>query len=172
MEPQSEKHAIAPTACEMIIIQDDISRPDVTALLEAHFTALVASLKINNRVLDLSALRQPSITIFTVRSNTSNELMGCAALKQITPSRGELKSMRTSEGHQRKGVAGALIRHMLSVAKARAYKEVILETGAQETFATARALYSKYGFIHCDGFEGYDNAPSEERSVFMIYYID
>ncbi|RDW73393.1 hypothetical protein BP6252_07300 [Coleophoma cylindrospora] len=171
MEIQSEKQASASTESDMIIAQDDISRPDITALLEAHFTALFVSIKANIRLLDVSALRHPSITIFTARNPASEELMGCTALKQISPIRGELKSMRTAAGHQRKGVAGALIRHILSVAKLRAYQEVILETGALEEFAPARALYARYGFVTCDGFEGYDNTPSEAKSVFMIYYI-
>jgi GNAT superfamily N-acetyltransferase len=172
MRPQPEENALAHTKSEMIITQEEVSLPDVTALLEAHFTALFASLKTNSRVLDLSALRHSSITIFTARSTTSNELMGCTALKQISPRRGELKSMRTAANHQRKGVAGALIRYILSVAKIRNYKEVILETGPQEEFAPARALYSRHGFVPCDGFEGYENATAEEKSVFMMYCID
>lgn len=171
MEPQSEKHALSLAKSEMIIAQEDVSPPDVTALLEAHFAALVAIIKTDNRLLNVSALRHPSIAIFTVRSATSNELMGCAALKEISPSRGEIKSMRTAVNHQNKGVAGALIRHILSVAKDRVYKELILETGAQKDFAPARALYSRYGFITCDGFEGYEDVEPVERSVFMIYYI-
>jgi putative acetyltransferase len=172
MEPQSEEPALAHTNPKMIIAQDSVSRPDVMALLEAHFTAIVASIKTDNRVLDASALQHPSCTIFTARNSTSNELMGCAALKQISHSRGELKSMRTAAGYERKGVASALLRHILGVAKARAYKQVILETGEGEEFASARALYFKYGFIPCDGFEGYTNASSAEKSVFAIYNIN
>lgn len=171
MEPRLEEYASANTHSEMIIVQDDISRPDVTALLEAHFTAMVTTIQTTTRILDLSALQHPSITIFTARDPTSNELMGCVVLKHISPSRGELKCMRTAESHQRKGVAGALLRHLLSTAKLRGYKEVILETGPQGEFATARALYLRYGFVICDGFEGYESDVSIVRSVFMIYYI-
>src|ERR1700753_789266 len=108
MEPQSDERALTYRKSGIIVVQDDLSRPDVISLFNAHIAALLA---INNQldhVLDLFALQHPSITIFTARSTVSNEVMGCAALKQISPSHGELKSMRTAANHQRKGVAGVL----------------------------------------------------------------
>jgi putative acetyltransferase len=109
--------------------------------------------------------------MFIARNAPSNELMGCAALKQISPSCAELKSMRTAAGHQRKGVAGALLMHIFSVAKVRGCEQVILETGAQVEFNAARALYARYGFVPCDNVEGYENVTAEP-SIFMTYYIN
>lgn len=171
MEPRLDVHSLPPIQAEITVIQDDVSRPEVISLLEAHIAGLRA---INNglgHVLDLCALQHKSITVFTARSTISNELMGCAALKEISPNHGELKSMRTAEGHQRKGVAGAMIKHILTEAKARGYRRLSLETGAWEAFAAARALYAKHGFVPCDPYEGYEDAASLEMSVFMTYYI-
>jgi putative acetyltransferase len=172
MEPQLKEQALAPISSEIIVVQDDISRPEVAALFDAHFTALNASSKANKqigRVPDLSTLQNPRFTIFTARSIDSNELMGCAALKRISSTCGELKSMRTAAGYQRKGVAGALIKHIVDVARNRDYKQLRLETGAREEFAAARALYSKFGFVPCGPFEGYEDAV--DISIFMTYDI-
>jgi putative acetyltransferase len=174
MESQANQPASTRIKSEIRIIKDDVSLPEVNFLLDAHIKALRAINAANDQLghlLDLSALRHLSITIFTARSAASNEVMGCAALKQISLSHGELKSMRTAEGHQRQGVAGALIRHILDEAKVRSYKRVSLETGAWEEFAAARALYAKYGFVSCGPYEGYEDATSVEMSVFMTYFI-
>jgi predicted GNAT family acetyltransferase len=168
MEPKVKEQAPSPEISEIMVMQDDILRPEVTSLINIHFAASnKTNIKIS-RLLDLSALQQSNITIFTAR-NASNDLMGCTALKQISPTCGEIKSMRTAAGHQRKGVAGALIKHILEVAKVRGYTVVRLETGVSEVYAPARALYKKFGFTASGPFEGYEDAV--EISVFMTYHI-
>jgi len=116
--------------------------------------------------LDLEELRHPSITFWTIWDRT--DLAGCAALKELDPRHGEIKSMRTARAHRRKGVAAALLRHMIAQAEARAYERLSLETGSMTEFAPARAFYARFGFTFCSPFADYTDDPN---SVFMTRQI-
>ncbi len=67
--------------------------------------------------LDLSGLQQPNITVWTLRDGEA--VLGIGALKALPDGSGELKSMRTHPDHLRKGVARALLEHIIAEAKAR-----------------------------------------------------
>ncbi len=98
--------------------------------------------------------------------------MGCAALKELSPTHGELKSMRTEPTHQRKGVAAALVRYLVDVARERGYERVSLETGVQEEFGAARTLYERCVFEECEAYEGFEEEGVQaEGSVFMTMYL-
>lgn len=112
--------------------------------------------------LDLDALRAPGMSFWTVWQ--ASQLAGCGALKELDATHGELKSMCTATSHRRKGVAAALLEHLLGVAAERGYRRVSLETGSVEAFAPARALYARFGFRPCAPFAGYVEDP---YSVFM-----
>jgi putative acetyltransferase len=77
--------------------------------------------------------------------------------------------MRTASAHLRKGVAAALLEHMLNVARSRAYRRLSLETGSMEAFAPARALYARFGFEPCGPFADYVEDP---YSVFMTRELE
>jgi putative acetyltransferase len=72
--------------------------------------------------------------------------------------------MRTASTHRRKGVAAALLEHILAEAKKRNYKKVSLETGSMDAFAPAHSLYARFGFKECGPFADYSEDPN---SVFM-----
>lgn len=112
--------------------------------------------------LPLEALRSPEVTFWSVWDG--RELMGCGALKELDARHGEIKSMRTVARYLRKGVAAALVAHILEEAKRRSYGRLSLETGAAAAFAPARALYAKFGFRTCGPFADYIDDPN---SVFM-----
>lgn len=76
--------------------------------------------------------------------------------------------MRTASRHLRKGVASALLHHIIQ-ARSRGYSQLSLETGAMEFFAPARDLYSAFGFVPCQPFGDYKPNPN---SVFMTLQID
>jgi putative acetyltransferase len=90
--------------------------------------------------------------------------MGCGALKELNPRHGEIKSMRTVTAHQRKGVAAALMTHIIEEAKRRRYDRLSLETGSMEAFFPAHRLYAEFGFERCGPFADYLEDP---YSVFM-----
>ena len=112
--------------------------------------------------LDLDSLRKPEITFWCVWDGS--ELLGCGALKELGPRHGEIKSMRTANAHRRKGVARAVLTHIIEEARRRAYLRLSLETGSMEAFAPARKLYEIFGFTYCEPFGDY---ILDRNSVFM-----
>ena len=142
---------------------DDLTRPEIHKLLQDHLQSVALhSPPESIHALNLEALRQPEITVWAVRED--GELLGCGALKELDPRHGEIKSMKTSSRHLRKGVATKLLKHILEEAKRRGYSRLSLETGSMEAFTPARQLYAKFGFRYCEPFADYVLDP---YSVFM-----
>jgi putative acetyltransferase len=78
----------------MKIERDDLTRPEVHALLQEHLTNMYElSPPESVHALDLAKLRQPGITFWTAWDESL--LLGCGALKELDPAHGEVKSMRT-----------------------------------------------------------------------------
>ena len=75
---------------------DDLRGAAIAALLQAHLDAMHQHSPPGSvHALDLTALRHPAITFWTAWEGDA--LMGCGALKQLTPTHAEIKSMRTAE---------------------------------------------------------------------------
>ncbi|WP_284982505.1 GNAT family N-acetyltransferase [Arthrobacter sp. efr-133-TYG-118] len=145
------------------IMVDDPSREDVQELLGEHLDDMYAASPAGSvHALDHVGLAGPGITFWTARR--AGMLLGCGALKELTPAAAELKSMRTTASSRRQGVATRLLAVLIEEASQRGYRRLYLETGAQRFFAPARRLYSKYGFTPCGPFNGYRPDP---HSVFM-----
>jgi len=141
----------------------DLSNPEILKLLNEHLQSVaLLSPPESVHALGLAALRQPYITFWSVWENAG--LMGCGAIKELDSRHGEIKSMRTVSLHLRKGVAAALMRHILEEARRRSYRRLSLETGSMEAFAPARSLYARFGFEPCGPFADYVEDP---YSVFM-----
>jgi len=142
---------------------DDLQGSAIQALLQEHLDDMHSSSPPESvHALDLDALRHPSITFWTAWDG--DELMGCGALKQHSPEFAELKSMRTARAHLRKGVARAMLRHILAAARARGFQRISLETGTPAPFVAAQKLYASEGFVECGPFASYVLDP---YSVFM-----
>jgi putative acetyltransferase len=142
---------------------DDLSGPEVRALLDEHLGNMARlSPPESVHALDRDALRRPGITFWTVWSG--DQLLGCGALKQLDPRHGEIKSMRTSTAHRRKGVAQTMLAHIIAEARQRSYTRLSLETGSMHAFEPARRLYESFGFTYCLPFGDYVDDPN---SVFM-----
>lgn len=103
--------------------------------------------------LDLSGLQAPGVSVWTAWD--SGELMGIGALKQLSSSAGEIKSMRTDHRHLRKGVGLAILDHIIAVARERGYRRLSLETGSGAEFEAALTLYRKRGFANGEPFGAY-----------------
>jgi len=145
------------------IRRDDLRGPEIRALLAEHLANMaLLSPPESIHALDLDALRRPEITFWTVWSD--GELLGCGALKQLEAGHGEIKSMRTSSAHRRRGVARAMLAHILDEARRRNYVRLSLETGAVKGFEAAQQLYAGFGFAYCEPFADYVADPN---SVFM-----
>ena len=148
---------------EMRIRVDDLAGPEIRALLEEHLRNMhELSPPESVHALDLEGLRKPDITFWSVWQH--DDLLGCGALKALDAHHGEIKSMRTVPRHLRKGVAAALLAHIIDEATRRWYRRLSLETGSMAAFAPARALYAGFGFVACGPFADYVEDP---YSVFM-----
>ena len=142
---------------------DDVTRPEVLALLEEHLGNMREITPPGHVfAFDAAKLRAPDVTLWTAWDDGT--LLGCAALKELTRTQGEVKSMRTPADLRRRGVGRALLEHLVGVARERGYRELFLETGKQAAFAPAHALYRSAGFTDCGPFGAYDDNGS---SVFM-----
>ena len=138
----------------MRISADDPLRADVQALLEGHLADMRATSPPESvHALDPAALVGPGLSFWTLRDD--GELLGCAALKELDPGHAEIKSMRTAPAARRRGVASRLLDHVLATAVERGYTRISLETGTQDFFAPARALYRSRGFVECGPFASY-----------------
>ncbi|CAM3882496.1 GNAT family N-acetyltransferase [Mesobacillus thioparans] len=148
----------------MKIKVDDLTSPEVIRLIGEHLHGMTLhSPPESIHALGLEALKKPEITFWTAWDG--DQLMGCGALKELDRQHGEVKSMRTAAAHLRKGVAQAMVEHIISEAKSRGYQKLSLETGSMEAFLPARKLYEKYGFDYCPPFADYNEDPN---SLFMM----
>lgn len=149
----------------LAITPDDPRSPDVRALLTRHLELMhEQSPPEDVHALDVDALTAPHVTFVSARDVAGGELLGVGAIAEIAPGHGEIKSMHTAAAARRRGVAGALLDHLLALADARGYARVSLETGTEDGFAAARALYARAGFAECPPFGSYRESPS---SVFL-----
>lgn len=147
----------------MIIRPDDLRGPEMARLIRAHLQEMHRhSPPESVHALGLEALRQPGVTVWSAWEGMA--LLGCGALKELDPAHGEIKSMRTATPHLRKGIAAALLAHIMDEARRRNYTRLSLETGSPAAFLPARALYARFGFEECGPFADYMADP---YSVFM-----
>ena len=138
---------------------DDLSGPEIAALLAEHLRALAEITPAKSRhALNLDQLRQPGITFWSVWEG--KVVVGCGALKELDVGHGEIKSMRTAAGHLRKGIGSMVLQHLIAEAKRRGYRRLSLETGAMHHFTPAQALYRKFGFRECPPFGSYAADPN------------
>jgi putative acetyltransferase len=147
----------------MRIELDDLSRPQIHALLREHLRNMhEVSPPESVHALDLEGLRNSEITFWTIWEGA--QLLGCGALKELDRLQGEVKSMRTPQTLRRRGAGRALLIHIIDVARARGYQRLSLETGSMAAFLPAQRLYESAGFSFCGPFGEYTNDPN---SAFM-----
>jgi putative acetyltransferase len=147
----------------MEIKKDDLTGTTVIELISEHLQGMAKNSPPESiHALDLATLRSPEVTFWSAWEK--DELLGCGALKELDDQHGELKSMRTSSLHLRKGVARNILQHIIDVARQRGYRRISLETGSVGAFEPARKLYKHFGFEYCTPFSDYVEDP---HSVFM-----
>lgn len=152
----------------MEIRVDDVRSQEVIELIREHLEAMAPTAPPESRhALDLDGLRGPDITFWAVWDGV--ELAGIGALKRLSQTHAEIKSMRTAKPYLRRGVASRLLSHIVREAKSSGYCQLSLETGSMAYFQPARALYASFGFAPCAPFGDYLEDPN---SVFMTLTID
>jgi len=116
--------------------------------------------------LDVDGLRHPDISFYV--GEDDGAVFVCGALKRLGAHEGELKSMRTVEIARGRGLASAMLEHLLAVARSRGYRVIRLETGSEDYFASARRLYARHGFVVGEPFADYLPDPN---SVYMHLHV-
>ncbi|MGE6630271.1 GNAT family N-acetyltransferase [Bacillus sp. NPDC077027] len=147
----------------MYIQVDDVTGSSIQQLIMEHLADMEKhSPPESIHALPVEELRVPEVTVWSVWDD--NDLLGCGAIKELSEEHGEIKSMRTSSQHLRKGVARHVLTHLLQEAKKRGYKRMSLETGSMSSFDPARRLYESFDFQYCQPFGTYRKDPN---SLFM-----
>lgn len=142
---------------EFDIRVDDLTGEAALALLALHLGGMHENSPPGHVfALDLSGLKAPNVTVWSVWDGYA--LAGIGALKELGDGTGELKSMRTHPRHLRKGVAAALLEHIIGEARRRRLRRLSLETGSGPAFEPALALYRKRGFIGGEAFAEYESS--------------
>jgi putative acetyltransferase len=137
---------------------DNLEDGQVIKLLDEHHREMHRySPSGSIHALDSSGVRDPSLTFWSARDG--GNLAACGALKELSPGHGEIKSMRTADGYQRRGLAARILKRILEEARRRRYARLSLETGTNEAFFPAVTLYQKYGFRECGPFGNYGPDP-------------
>ena len=143
----------------MQIRLDDLTGGEVIALLTEHLADMYATSPPESvHALDVDALKASHIRFFSAWHE--NTLAGCVAIKTLDSAQAELKSMRTATAFRGMGVGQALLQYIIDHAKAQGFISLSLETGTQDYFAPARALYRKFGFTDCGPFGQYKPDPN------------
>lgn len=122
-------------------------RADATRLFPADFV----------HTLDDAGLARPEVSFFSAWDGDT--LLGIGALRNLGDGHVEIKSMRTHPDQLRRGVARALLAHLIAEARSRGAMRLSLETGTTGNFDPAIALYRAHGFTDCDAFGGYPPSP-------------
>jgi putative acetyltransferase len=145
------------------IIPGDFQDRRVQELLQFHLaSARAQSAPGSAHALDIRELQSPDIRLWTIWDGDT--LVGTGALKRLAADHGEIKSMHTVQAERRRGAGGAMLCHIIAVARSSGLRRLSLETGSWAYFLPAQSLYRRHGFIECPPFADYVPDPN---SVFM-----
>ena len=138
---------------------------DLSLLMQRHTQAMHADTPPESiHMMDAGQLATPGISFFVMRED--GVPVGMGAFKRIDADHAEIKSMHVLSEMRGRGLARLLLDHLVQEAAAAGFSRLSLETGSQDSFAPARALYLAAGFQTCPPFESYAEDPN---SVFMTY---
>jgi putative acetyltransferase len=147
----------------MDIREDDLTGEATIGLIRAHLAHMAEVTPAESiYALDLSGLRGPGVTFWSVWDG--DEIIGCAALREIDPAHGEIKSMHTVKTRRGSGIARKVLDFVMAEARRRGYRRLSLETGSSPEFEAARRLYAGAGFTETDPIPGYG---PDHHSYFM-----
>jgi putative acetyltransferase len=139
---------------QLEIREDDLSGDATRHLLRLHLEGMHANSPPGSVfALDALGLTAPGVTVWSAWHDRA--IAGIAALKELSSTAGELKSMRVHPDFLRRGVATALLEHVIGFARARGMKRLSLETGSGPAFDPALTLYRRRGFVDGEPFGGY-----------------
>src|SRR5689334_3044017 len=130
----------------MRIIRGDLDDPRVVELLQVHVTTAAAQTAPGSaHALDVGGLRSPDIEFWAAWDG--EDLLGFAALKELSHDHGEIKSMHVAQAQRGRGAGRALLDHLIRRAHTNGIRRLSLETGSRGYFRPAQTLYKSRGFV-------------------------
>ena len=151
----------------MQISRGDLSDKRILGLLRYHFDKCHEVTPPGSaHVFDVTRLADPRVDFWAAWDGDT--LLGVGAMKPLDAIHGEVKSMHTAETARRRGVASAMLTHIIESSRARGLTRLSLETGSFGYFEPAVALYKSHGFTECLPFGDYKPDPN---SVFLTRAI-
>ncbi len=140
-------------------IENNFDNLEVNELLIKHFNELKSvSPEGSTHVLDIDGLKNQSIKFWSLWEDA--KLVGCGALKFLSKTHGEFKSIRVADNFKNKGYGKKIIVDLLSKAKVLGIQKISVETGAGKFFLPARKLFKSCGFEECEPFAHYSLDPN------------
>ncbi|MFK7754007.1 MAG: GNAT family N-acetyltransferase [Sedimentitalea sp.] len=131
----------------------------IAAHLEQSWDATPAT---SNHTMDADMLTRQDVRLWAVCDKDA--VLGCGGLKDLGGGLVEVKSVHVAADARRRGVAVALMGHLINVVRDENAEALVLETGTMQSYAAARALYERLGFEYCGVIPGYELDPN---SAFM-----
>lgn len=123
-------------------------------LIAFHLSGMVSnSPRESVFALDASGLSAPNISLFAAFEDDT--CLSIGALKKLTATLGEIKSMRTADVALGRGIGTLVLEHIMDKARKNGMKTLVLETGTGVGFEAAHHLYKKYGFLPAAAFGSY-----------------
>lgn len=148
------------------ILPADFDDARLDALLALHLDGMRRhSPACGVHALDLSGLKAPGVTLYTVSDEQA--LLGMGALRLHPGGLGEIKSMRTHPDHLGRGVGRVLLEHLIGEARRQGCHRLSLETGSGPAFDAALNLYGLRGFKKGEAFGGYTASDFNQ-----FYHLD
>ena len=97
-------------------LEGNFDNTEVNNLLLDHFKELKSvSPEGSAHVLDIPGLMVSSIKFWSIWEN--NLLVGCGAIKFLSPTHGEFKSIRVANDFRKKGYGEKILKHLIDRAK-------------------------------------------------------
>ena len=128
--------------------------PELAAFVLAHHAEMDGTAPPESQhALTLDGLLVPAVRLFV--GTVDGRLAATGALARVSDAHEEVKSMRTDPAFRGHGFGRTMLRFLLDDARARGIERVSLETGRDDFFAPARAMYVSEGFRETDAFGTY-----------------
>jgi putative acetyltransferase len=134
-------------------LQDDVRR--MVAALNAYLNPLTPP----EFQFQLTAeqMAEPSVTLFVAR-DAERRAVGMGALKDHGGGLGEVKRMFTPPEARGRHIGGRMLARVEALARERAMRRLVLETGEATGFEPAWRVYERGGFRRCGTFLDYPDS--------------
>ena len=151
------------SAARPVITRESPLGPDLVTLMARHTADMHADTPPESiHMMDAGQLAIPEVQFYVMRE--AGQPIGMGAFKRMDATHAEIKSMHVVDELRGRGLSRLMLDHLVAEAQAAGVQRLSLETGAQDMFAPARALYAKAGFAESGPFADYTLDPN---SVYM-----